>query len=94
MTIFTETTITSDQTTTTLPGVVLARVDAPLARPDGTYGVGWLLRCPLRVGGWLAVALLCSIPVGLALAYWLTSTPRRAAVTATASLLTALATAR
>ena len=93
MTTLTETTTTQDQTTT-IPGVVLARADAPLARPDGAYGVGWLLRSPLRAGGWLAVALLCSIPVGLALAFWLTSTPRRVAVTAAASLITALATVR
>lgn len=89
MSAFTQTLADTDQTTTTIPGVVLARTDAPPARPPGDYGAGWLLRTPLRVGGWLALALLWTIPLGLALAFWLTASPRRAAITAAAGLLAA-----
>jgi hypothetical protein len=88
MTTLAETPNTTDQHAT-IPGTVLARADAPLARPDGAYGVGWWLRTPLRAGGWLALALLWTVPIALALAFWLASSPRRAAVTATASMLTA-----
>jgi hypothetical protein len=92
MTTLTDDTPTIAQTTTTtIPGVVLARADAPPSRPDGTYGVAWLMRTPLRAGGWLALALLWSVPLTLALAFWLAATPRRAAVTAAASLLAAAA---
>jgi hypothetical protein len=89
MPAFTPTLTDPEQTTTTIPGVVLARTDAPpTARPPGGgYGAAWLLRTPLRAGGWLALALLWTIPVGLALAFWLTASPRRAAVTAAAGLL-------
>ena len=87
MSTFTETLTDMDQPTTTIPGVVLARTDAPPARPPGGYGAAWLLRTPLRAGGWLALALLWTIPVGLALAFWLAASPRRAAVTAAAGLL-------
>ncbi|HVT70783.1 MAG TPA: hypothetical protein VHF26_23750 [Trebonia sp.] len=89
MTAFTETPLDTDQSPTTIPGVVLARADAPPERPPGGYGTGWLLRTPLRAGGWLALALLWTIPVGLALAYWLTASPRRAALTTTAAGLLA-----
>jgi hypothetical protein len=91
MTTLTDTPTTAQETTSTIPGVVLARSDAPPARPDGTYGVAWLMRTPLRAGGWLALALLWSVPLALALAFWLAATPRRAAVTAAASLLAATA---
>ncbi len=89
MATVTEIPIETDQAARTVPGVVLARADAPPSRADGAYGVGWLLRTPLRAGGWLALALLWSVPVALALAFWLTASPRRAAVTATAGLLAA-----
>jgi hypothetical protein len=91
MPAFTQTLTDTDQTTTTIPGVVLARTDAPpTARPPGSYGTAWLLRTPLRAGGWLALALLWTIPVGLALAFWLTASPRRAAATAAALLAAGL----
>lgn len=91
MTTLTDTPATAHETTSTIPGVVLARSDAPPTRPDAPYGVGWLMRTPLRAGGWLALALLWTVPVGLALAFWLASSPRRAAVAAAASLLAAAA---
>ncbi len=90
MTTLTDTPAT-EQISNTIPGVVLARSDAPPTTPEGTYGVAWLMRTPLRAGGWLALALLWSVPLALALAFWLAATPRRAAVTAAASLLAATA---
>lgn len=73
-----------------IPGTVLASaVHLPAWRDPGGYGVGWLLRTPLRSGGWLALAALLTVPVGLALAFWLASSPRRAAVTTAAGLLAA-----
>ncbi len=88
MPAFTQTLTDTDQATTAIPGVVLARTDAPpTAPPPSGYGAAWLLRTPLRAGGWLALALLWTIPVGLALAFWLAVSPRRAAVTAAAGLL-------
>lgn len=89
MPAFTQTLTDTDQPTTTIPGVVLARTDPPPTRLPGSYGAAWLLRTPLRAGGWLALALLWTIPVGLALAFWLTASPRRVAVTAAAGLLVA-----
>ena len=91
MTTLTDTPTTAQETTTTIAGVVLARSDTPPAQSDGTYGVAWLMRTPLRASGWLALALLWSVPLALALAFWLAATPRRAAVTAAASLLAATA---
>ena len=81
----------TEQISNTIPGVVLARSDTPPTTPEGTYGVAWLMRTPLRASGWLALALLWSVPLTLALAFWLAATPRRAAVTAAASLLAATA---
>lgn len=73
-----------------IPGTVLAStIQPPAAFPARGYGVGWLLRAPLRCGGYLTLALLATVPVGLALAFWLTSSPRRAAVTTAAALLAA-----
>jgi hypothetical protein len=73
-----------------IPGIVLASATQPPAvREPGGYGVGWLLRAPLRSGGWLAVAALLTVPVGLALAFWLACSPRRAALTTAAGLLIA-----
>jgi len=80
----------ADQQRPAIPGVVLASATHPPAlNPPGGYGVLWLLRAPLRSGGWLAAAVLLTVPVGLALAFWLASSPRRAAVTTAAGLLLA-----
>lgn len=73
-----------------IQGAVLASTTHPPAvRDPGGYGVGWLLRTPLRSGSWLALAALLTIPVALALAFWLASSPRRAAITTAAGLLAA-----
>ncbi len=86
----TDTTTPADLQRPAIPGIVLASATHPPAvRDPGGYGVGWLLRAPLRSGGWLAVAVLLTVPVGLALAVWLASSPRRATVTTAAGLLLA-----